>query len=91
MRVSVRVWGPGKASRVVVPVEVVDGTDPKAVVSGESKGERADRNDILGFDLAPGREYKVRVGKPVRVEKPIKTEAGKDLTLEIELPGEEKK
>ncbi len=91
VRVSVRVWGPGKASRVVVPVEVVDGTDPKAVVSGESKGETADRNDILGFDLAPGREYNVRVGKPVRVEKPIKTEAGKDLTLEIELPGEEKK
>ena len=86
VRVSVRVWAPGKGARVVAPVEVLEAAGAKALVSGESKGETADRNDVLGFDLAPGREYTIRVGKPVRVEKTVKPEAGKELIVEVELP-----
>jgi hypothetical protein len=86
VRVSVRVWAPGKGDRVVAPVEVMEVAGEKGVVSGESKGATADRNDVLGFDLVPGREYTIRVGKPVRIEKTVKPEPGKELIVEIELP-----
>ncbi len=82
VRVLVRVWNAGKTARAVTAVTVMAVGDPKAVHKGESKGETADRNDILAFDLAPGREYTVKAGA---VEKTIKPEAGKELLVEIEL------
>ena len=88
--VSVRVWQAGKATRAVVPVVITDAADAKITFKGESKGETADRNDILTFDLPPGREFTLKVGDPARVEKTFKTEAGKPLALEIELPAEKK-
>lgn len=83
VKVSVRVWLAGKKERASVPVTIADA---KATVSGDSKPDTADRNDILTFELTPGREYVLKVGKPVAVEQTIKVEAGKPLLLEIELP-----
>lgn len=82
VRVQVRVWNTGKTTRAVASVTIVEVGDAKATLSGDSKGETADRNDILAFELTPGREYTVKVGT---IEKTIKPEAGKELLVEIEL------
>jgi hypothetical protein len=83
VRVLVRVVDAAKA-RVAVPVTVTDAADPAARVEGTSRGETADRNDLLGFALKPGRVYVVKAGA---VEKRITTaQAGKGQVVEIELP-----
>ena len=81
--VAIRVWQPGKKDRVAAAVSIVDSGDAKATFSGESRGNTADKNDILTFDLVPGREYVLKVGKDYEVK--FKTEADKNLTLEVEL------
>ena len=63
----------------------------KQVVEGESRGESADKNDLLAFALPPNHDYIMRVGKPVRLEKKFKTTTDKEQTLEVELPAEDKK
>ena len=80
-RVAVRVWLAGKKERSIVEVTV---TANSKVLSGKSRGESNDLNDILTFDLIPGREYVVKVG--AKVEKSVTVEAGKELLLDIELP-----
>jgi hypothetical protein len=83
VRVLVRVVDATKA-RVAVAVTVTDAADPKAAVAGTSKGETADRNDLLAFALKPGREYVVKAGT---VEKRVTAAAaGKEQVVEIELP-----
>jgi hypothetical protein len=79
-RLAVRVWAAGKKERTVVDVLVTTDGDS---ISGKSRGETNDLNDILSFDVKPGREYVVKVGKSV--EKTVTVEAGKELLLEIEL------
>jgi hypothetical protein len=82
-RVLVRVVDAAK-KRVAVAVTVTDAADPTAKHEGTSKGETADRNDLLGFALKPGREYVVKAGG---VEKRVTGPAvGKELVVEIELP-----
>jgi len=85
-RVAIRVWLPGKKERASVPVSVVDAKDAKSSLKGDSRGDTADLNDILTFEVVPGREYIVKAGKTEIVEKAFKAEAGKELLLEIELP-----
>ena len=85
-RVHVRVWRAGKQERLAEPVEVVDRKDPTRRLHGTSRGETADTNDILTFDLLPGRDYLVRVGKPVCVEQSFKTTAGKQQFIDVEVP-----
>lgn len=82
VRVQVRVWNAGKTTRAVAAVTIAEVGDAKATMTGDSRGETADRNDILAFELTPGREYTVKAGT---VEKTIKPEAGKELLVEIEL------
>src|SRR5262249_59738577 len=65
-------------------VGIVEGDDTGKVKRGESRGETSDTNDILTFELVPGREYTLQVGDPVRQEKKFKV-AQQPLTLEIEL------
>src|SRR5262249_49802185 len=65
-------------------VGIVEGDDTGKVKRGESRGETSDTNDILTFELVPGREYTLRVGDPVRQEKKFKV-AQQPMTLEIEL------
>jgi hypothetical protein len=82
VRVLVRVVDAAK-KRVAVGVTVTDAADPKAKHEGTSKDETADRNDLLGFSLMPGREYVVKAGT---VEKRIAAAAaGREQVVEIEL------
>jgi predicted esterase len=90
-RVFIRVWGAGRSTRLALPVAVAEGADRKQVFEGESRGESADKNDMLVFSLAPNHDYVLRVGKPVRLERKFKTTADKEQTLEVELPAEDKK
>ena len=90
-RVLIHIWQGERSKRLALPVAVADGDDPKKVQEGESRGESADRNDLLAFALLPNHEYVLRVGKPVRLEKKFKTTAEKEQTLEIEAPAEGKK
>lgn len=78
-RVAVRVWAAGKKDRVVADVTLTGG---KADLTGKSRGETNDLNDILTFDVTPGREYVVKVSG---VEKKVTVEPGKEALLEIEL------
>jgi Transglutaminase-like superfamily len=83
VRLSIRVVNSGK-KRVAAEVTVTAADDPKAKLEGKSRGESADTNDLLNFDLPPGREYVVKVAG---VEKTVKTEAaGKQQVVDIVLP-----
>ncbi len=84
-RVMVRVWQTGMKKRLALPVAVVERLDPKLIFHGDSRGETSDANDILTFELTPGRDYVLRVGKPVLLEKPFKTTAEKRQLLEVEV------
>jgi hypothetical protein len=83
VRVFVRVIDASK-KRVAVPV-VVNLSDDKAVKhEGTSRGESADTNDFLTFELKPNREYVV---KAAGIDKKFKTgEAGQQQTIEVVLP-----
>jgi predicted esterase len=82
-RVLLRVRDESSKKRVALPVEVFDKADPKLVYRGESRGETADTNDMLGFELPAGHEYLVRVGKPTLVEASFKTSGEKEQLVEI--------
>jgi predicted peptidase len=84
-RVEIRVCQSGMKKRLALPVVVVDRQDPKVIFSGDSRGETADSNDILFFELAPNRDYVLRVGKPVLLEQPFKTTAEKRQLVEVEV------
>ena len=63
------------------PVTVAGETTKHA---GTSRGETADTNDLLGFDLPPGQAYTVTAGG---AEKKITTgQAGEQQVVEIVLP-----
>ncbi len=91
VRVLIRVWQAGKAKRAALPISAADSGDGKQVFRGESRGETADTNDILAFDLLADHEYVLRIGDPLRVEKTFRTTKEKQQTVEIELPAEGKK
>lgn len=82
VRVSIRVLNAMK-KRVELTVTVQNIAELKLGVEGTSRGESADLNDLLTFDLEPGKEYQVTVGKTVKT---FKTEAaGKNQLIEIVL------
>lgn len=82
VRVLIRVVDAGK-KRIAVPVRVAARDDPKTFFKGGSRGETADTNDFLTFDLQPDREYVVQAGS---VSKTFKTgSAGGQQTVEITL------
>jgi Transglutaminase-like superfamily len=79
VRVLIRVVDDSK-KRVAVPVTVAG----EKKLDGTSRGETADANDLLGFDLSPGKAYTVQAGV---VEKKITTgKAGEQQVVEIVLP-----
>ena len=61
VRLLVRVVD-GQRQRVVQGVRVIAQTEAKEEQSGESRGESADLNDILKFEVQPGADYVVKVG-----------------------------
>jgi hypothetical protein len=67
--------------RVAVAVMVTAKDDSRIKFEGRSRGETADTNDFLTFELLPGREYLV---KAAGMEKPIKAgAAGHSQMIEI--------
>jgi transglutaminase-like putative cysteine protease len=80
VRVFVRVVGENK-KRVAVPVVVTPDGDDKTKFEGTSKGESADTNDFLTFELKPGQKYTVKVGEATKTF--TAGEAGKQQTVEI--------
>lgn len=85
-RVLLRVWAADKRARTALPVTIRDRADEARVWRGTSRGETADTNDILGFDLPGGREYLLTLGGPVGLEMAFRTTAGTEQLLEIKAP-----
>lgn len=83
VRLLVRVLDGGR-QRVVQPVRVIPQTDAKAELSGDSRGETADLNDILRFEVQPGADYVVKVGNLERKVRVV-TDTGEFL-VEIVVP-----
>jgi predicted esterase len=88
VRVQVLVWEAGRSKRLALPVTVAARDNPAQVVSGESRGETADTNDILAIELLPDHDYVLRVGRPARLEQPLRTGAAMQQLVEVELPKE---
>jgi Transglutaminase-like superfamily len=83
VKVLVRVFNTDK-KRVEMEVIVTAANDPKQQLIGNSRSERADKNDICFFALPRGREYVIKVGS---VEKTVKTaDVGAEQIVDIELP-----
>ncbi|RPI90180.1 MAG: polyhydroxyalkanoate depolymerase, partial [Planctomycetaceae bacterium] len=74
VRLRVRVVDAEK-HRVEVPVTISSSADPDQTLTGRSRGETADTNDILSFELSADREYLVKAGA---ASKTIQLEAGAD-------------
>ncbi len=80
VRVSIRIVD-GTKKRVAASVGVSAVGDSKGKLEGKSRGETADLNDFLNFDLAPTTKYVVTVGG---VEKAIETgKAGESQIVEV--------
>ena len=75
VRLMIRVTGPdGKRLKETVAIDKL---------TGQSKGESADTNDYLTFDLAPEREYKLTVGT---TDQTIRTKAaGSQQLIDVKL------
>ena len=83
VRVQIRIRDAGTKKRVALPV-IVDQCEVRCeVCRGVSKGETADLNDILHFDLLPERDYVVRVAS---VQKTFRTTKAKELLVDVEVP-----
>ncbi len=82
-RVLVRVVDSNK-QRVETGVKVVSTADPQRKFAGKSRGETADTNDILGFDLIPGQVYEFAIGDMSR--KITVSTDDKEQIVEITLP-----
>lgn len=87
-RLLVRVWGPGKKERIVVPVKIVDVADAQFIRSGQSKGESADTNDTLVFEVPRKKKFVVEVDA---VKHDVATEDRESVLVDIELKDAPKK
>lgn len=87
-RFLLRVWKGGKKERLVIPVTLVDTRNKDFVLQGVSRGEKADTNDILEFNLPRNRTYKISFGKPVRQEKEFTITNEKQYTADVEITEE---
>jgi len=83
VRLLVRVLD-GERQRVVKGVRVIAQSEGNQELAGESRGESADLNDILKFDVQPGADYVVKVGDLERKVKVV-TDTG-ELIVEIVVP-----
>ncbi len=86
VKVRFRIHEAGSKQRLILPVSVEERKEFCEVCRGISKGETADRNDVLGFDLLPEHDYVVRVGDPLKVQKTFRTSKAKEMLVELEVP-----
>ncbi len=83
VRVMVRVVD-AATKRVALPVSVTATGDSKKQFEGTSRGETADTNDFLTFNLPPNREFLIKVSG---AEKTIKTgDVGGQQIVEVTIP-----
>lgn len=66
VRLLVKVLDAPAGKRVVVPVTLTDPADAAFKLEGASRGETADLNDILPFEVVPGRAYRLHVAAAER-------------------------
>jgi hypothetical protein len=64
-RVSIRVMDTEK-NRLAIPVTLTEIGQTAPAFEGKSRGETADTNDLLTFDLKPGKEYTIQAGGVVK-------------------------
>jgi hypothetical protein len=83
-RVHIRVQDAERKQRLERQVTVMDREDRSRVWRGESRGEGADTNDLLTFELPTGRRYLLQVERPIRVEKQFDT-ADRQQIVEVEV------
>lgn len=86
VRLLVRVLDRPGGRRVAAKVTVTDAAGAAKVLSGTSRGESADLNDILPFQLAPKHAYKVAAsldGKSATAEVTTADQAGQVTIAEI--------
>ena len=86
VRVQIRVREAGTKTRLIVHVLVEELQGRCEVCRGLSKGGTADLNDILHFELMPERDYVVRVGNPVQVQRTFRTNKAKEMLVDVEVP-----
>ena len=63
VNVMVRVWNRDKSKREIAKVEVFDPKSTNVLVSGTTKAGTADMNDMLSFQLAPDKTYRLRISQ----------------------------
>ena len=91
-KLRVRVWNADRSERVEAKVslkcEQCVGEEP---LRGESRGNRADMNDLLEFPIVPGRTYQLLIEHNEQsVNKSLKVSSAEDVLEEIILPEGEK-
>jgi hypothetical protein len=86
VRILLRIREAGSGRRLALPLTIEERPARCEVCRGASRGETADTNDILAFELMPERDFLVRVGRPVRVEKAFRTTAAKEQLIDVEVP-----
>ena len=86
---AVRVWDGGQGKRLALPIVVKRAGTSDPLFEGTAKGEQDPLNRCLTFDLVPGSEYVIQVGKPVLIEQAVKASDGIYLQfLDIEVPAQ---
>ncbi len=87
IRVFVRVWNANRSGRIAAQVSVIAAGEKVARATGQSRGDTADMNDMLSFDLERNAQYQLQVslGKQTTIYA-LKTIGDGQQTVEIELP-----
>ncbi len=86
VRLLVRVLDKAQGKRVTANVTVTDATDPMKVLTGTSRDESADLNNILPFQVAPKHAYIVKAsvnGKTTSVDVTTTEQAEQVTTVEF--------
>ena len=83
VRLLVRVYD-AQGQRAIRGVAIAKPAADRPLFSGRSRGEMADLNDILGFEVEPGSEFVVRVGE---IEQRVSCPADRPETIvDVRLP-----
>jgi predicted esterase len=89
-RLMIKVLDRPQGERVAAKVEVSDASDSSVKFEGSSRGESSDANDILSFEVAPKRTYKILAQKDSRhVERTFASASTGHEIVEIYLDGSE--
>lgn len=86
VNVMFRVWNPERSARIVADVKVIEVDDQKQILSGQSRGNTTDMNDMLTLVLKSDSEYQVQItADNLSAEYELKTGSQPNELLEIVL------